>query len=165
MPLISTKERFCRPEPVPGFPTLCVVVFILVSDLEVLVSLLILMILLTIMAERLSFYNHISHRIVKYKKYYWLYIFMVCKLQHGKIERIWYLQIKKACQVVECAFLDWCNLIRMKITTKYKIRTKYNDNLNPNNYKDSRKTTSLSTLYSSGLKVKNVNIIQKWLKG
>ena len=121
MPLISTKERFCRFEPVPGFPTLYFVVFILVSDLEVLVSLLILMILLTIMAERLSFHNHISHIIVKYKKYYWLNIFMVCKLQHGKIERIWYLQIKKACQVVECAFLDGCNLIRMKITTKYKI--------------------------------------------
>jgi len=29
----------------------------------------------------------------------------------------------------------------MQITKKYIIRTKYNDNLRPNNYKDSRKTT------------------------
>jgi len=33
--LISTKERFCPPEPVPGFPTLCVMVFIVISDFEV----------------------------------------------------------------------------------------------------------------------------------
>ena len=46
---------------------------------------------------------------------------MLCKLQHGKIERIWYLQTSKACQVVECAWLDWCNLIRIHIATKYKI--------------------------------------------
>ena len=48
----------------------------------------------------------------------------VCKLQHGKIEIIWYLQVIKAWQVVECAWLDWCNLIVMQVTTKYKIRTK-----------------------------------------
>jgi hypothetical protein len=29
------KSNFARPEPVPGFPTLCAVVFILVSDFEV----------------------------------------------------------------------------------------------------------------------------------
>ena len=75
------------------------------------------------------------------KKYHWLNIFMFCKLQHGKIERIWYLQKSKAWQVVECACLDWCNLIRIQITKKYKIRTKYNENLRPNKYKESRKTT------------------------
>ena len=48
---------------------------------------------------------------------------MFCKLQHGKIERHCYLQISKACQAVKCAFLDWCNLIRIQIPTKYKIRT------------------------------------------
>ena len=35
MPIISTKERPARPEPVTGFPTLCVVVSIVVSDFEV----------------------------------------------------------------------------------------------------------------------------------
>ena len=34
MPLISTKERFFRLKPVPGFPTLYVVVFIVVSNFE-----------------------------------------------------------------------------------------------------------------------------------
>ena len=66
---------------------------------------------------------------------------MFCKIQHGKIEVIWYLQSSKACQVVECAFLDWCNLIRIQITAKYKIRTKYNDKLRLNKHKKSRKTT------------------------
>ena len=77
------------------------------------------------------------------KKDHWLIKFMLCKLQHRKIERIWYLQSKKACQVVECACLNWCNLIRIQITTKYKIRTKYNENLRPNKDKESRKTTSV----------------------
>jgi hypothetical protein len=49
---------------------------------------------------------------------------MFCKLQHGKLEGIQLLQSSKAWQVVECAYLDWCNLIRIQITTKYKIRTK-----------------------------------------
>ena len=57
---------------------------------------------------------------------------MFSKLKHGKIEIICYLQINKACEVVECLSLDGCNLIRMQITTKYKIRTKYNENLKPN---------------------------------
>jgi hypothetical protein len=35
MPIISTKERPARPEPVTGFPTLFVVVSIVVSDFEV----------------------------------------------------------------------------------------------------------------------------------
>jgi hypothetical protein len=60
---------------------------------------------------------------------------MFCKLQHGKLERIQYLQSSKAWQVVECAYLDWCNLIRIQITTKYKIRTKDNDNMSANKYK------------------------------
>ena len=89
------------------------------------------------------------------KKDHWLNICMLCKLQHGKIERIWYLQTSKACQVVEWAWLDWCNMIRIHITTKYKIDviwlwwkqlqhikyTKYNDNLRPNMHIESRKTT------------------------
>jgi hypothetical protein len=66
---------------------------------------------------------------------------MLSKLQHGKIERISYLQISKTLQVVECAYLDWCNLIRTQITTKYKIRIKYNDNLRPNKQRESRKTS------------------------
>jgi hypothetical protein len=66
---------------------------------------------------------------------------MFCKLQHGKIEIIWYLHVLKAWQVVECAWLDWCNLIIVQITAKYKIRTKYKENMRPNNYKESRKTT------------------------
>ena len=94
--------------------------------------------IVTIMAYIRSFHNHISHIIIKYKKYHWLSIFMLCKLQHGKIEIIWYLQFSKAWQVVECTCLDWCNLSRMQLTTKYKIRTKYNDNLSPKEYKESR---------------------------
>ena len=104
---------------------------------------------------KLSFHNHISHRIVEYKqdnwlniscfvsyniwhriveykKDYWLIIFMFCNLQHGILQRIWYLQFSKGCQVVE---LYWCILITFQITTKYKIRTKYNDNLRPNKHR------------------------------
>ena len=66
---------------------------------------------------------------------------MFYKLLHGKIEIISHLQLSKAWQVVECAFLDWCNLIRIQITTKYKMHTKYNDNLRPNKHKENRKTT------------------------
>ena len=62
-------------------------------------------------------------------------------LQHGKIEIISYLQLSKAWYVAECAFLDWCNLIRIQITTKYEMHTKYNDNMSPNKHKESRKTT------------------------
>ena len=47
--LYQQKNIFARPEAVPGFPTLYVVVFIVVSDFEVR-GLLILMELLTIMA-------------------------------------------------------------------------------------------------------------------
>jgi hypothetical protein len=89
----------------------------------------------------LSLHNHISHRFVEYKKDHWLNLFMFCKLQHQKIEGIWYLQMSKAWQVVECAWLDWCDLISVQISAKYKIRTKYKDNLRPNEYKESRKTT------------------------
>ena len=32
------------------------------------------------------FHDHISHRIIEYKKGHWLNIFMFCMLQHGKIE-------------------------------------------------------------------------------
>jgi len=66
---------------------------------------------------------------------------MFCKLQHGILEGIWYLQSSKTCQVVECAWLDWCNLIGIQSTTKYKLRTKYNANLRPNKHTESRKTT------------------------
>ena len=71
-----------------------------------------------------SFHNNISHRIIEYKEDHWLNLFMFCKQQHGKLEGIQYLLSSKAWQVVECAYLDWCNLIRIQITTKYKIRTK-----------------------------------------
>jgi len=83
-----------------------------------------------------SLHNHISHRIVEYQKDHWLSILMFCKLQHGILEGIWYLQSSKSFQVVEWAGLDWCNLIVRQISTKYKIRTKYNDNLRPNKYKE-----------------------------
>ena len=56
------------------------------------------------------------------------------------MEGIWYSQFSKSWQVVECAWLDWCNLIIIHITTKYKIRTKYNDNLRPNKQRENRKT-------------------------
>ena len=82
-----------------------------------------------------------SHRIVEYKKDHWLNIFMFCKLQHGKIEGIWYLQTNKSWQVAECVCLDWCDRITVQKTAKYKIRTKYKGNLRTNNYKESRKTT------------------------
>jgi hypothetical protein len=87
---------------------------------------------------RLSFHNHISHIIVEYKRDHWLSKLMLCKLQHGILEEIWYLQFSKSCQVVECPWLDWCNLIIIQITTTYKIRTKYNDNLRPNKHTESR---------------------------
>ena len=66
--------------------------------------------------------NHIIRPVLirAYEKDHWLNMFY--KLKHGKIEIIWYLQINKACQVVE--FLDWCNLIRIPMTAKYKIRSK-----------------------------------------
>jgi hypothetical protein len=52
----------------------------------------------------------------------------------------WYLQIMKVRQVSECAWLDWCNLIGMQITTTYKIRTKYYENMRLNKHKESSKT-------------------------
>ena len=90
---------------------------------------------------KLSFHNQISHRIVECKKNDWINILMCCKLQHWKLEGIRYLQMSKFWQVVECARLDWCNLIIIQTTTKYKIRTKYNDNVRPNNQRESRNTT------------------------
>jgi hypothetical protein len=48
-------------------------------------------------------------------------------------------ECRKSWQVVECAWLDWCNLIIIHITIKYKIRTKYNDNLRPNKQRENRK--------------------------
>jgi hypothetical protein len=122
------------PKTVPEYPTLYVLVFIMVSDVEVRGDCLFCWYWWNCWPSWLkpSFHNHISHRIVENKKYHWLNIFMFWKLQHGKIEIISYLQMSKTWQVVECAFLDWCNLIIMQITTKYKIRTKYNENFRPN---------------------------------
>jgi hypothetical protein len=51
----------------------------------------------------------------------------------------WYLQNSESCQIVECAWLDWCNLITIQITTKYKIRTKYDDNLRLYKNRESRR--------------------------
>jgi uncharacterized protein (UPF0179 family) len=59
---------------------------------------------------------------------------------NGILEGIVYLQSSMSCQVVECPWLDWCNLIGIQITTTYEIRTKYNDNLRPNKYTESQKT-------------------------
>jgi hypothetical protein len=75
-----------------------------------------------------------------YNANYWAYIFMFCKLQHGIKKGTWYLQIMKVRQVSECAWLDWCNLIGMQITTTYKIRTKYYENMRLNKHKESSKT-------------------------
>jgi hypothetical protein len=84
------------------------------------------------------------------------HLLMLWKLKHGKIERIWYLQISKTWQVVECAYLDWCNLIRSQITTKYEIRIKYNDNLRPN--KQRSMLSQWCFLYSTIL----CDAIMKW---
>jgi hypothetical protein len=51
---------------------------------------------------------------------------MFCKLQHQKIEGIWYLQMSKAWQVVQCAWLDWCDLISVQIT-KPQVKCKNNN--------------------------------------
>ena len=59
---------------------------------------------------------------------------MFCKLQHGILEGIVYLQSSKSCQIVECPWLDWCNLIGIQITTTYKIHTKYYENMRSNKY-------------------------------
>ena len=67
-----------------------------------------------------------------YKTNNWAYICMTCKLQHGLKYGSWYLEIIKVRQVVECAWLDWGNLIGIQITTKYEIRTKYYVNMRPN---------------------------------
>jgi hypothetical protein len=67
MPLISTKERVYRPVPVPGFPTLCVVVFIVVSDFEETGGFVDIDGIVGHHGLLTSFHNHISHRIVKYK--------------------------------------------------------------------------------------------------
>jgi hypothetical protein len=65
---------------------------------------------------------------------------MFCKLQHEILKGIWSLQSSESCQVVEYAWLDWCNIIGIQIITKYKIRTKYNDILRSSKHTESRKT-------------------------
>ena len=64
---------------------------------------------------------------------------MFSKLQSGIKYGSWYLQIIKVRQVVECAWLDWCNIIGIQITTTYKIRTKYYENIRPNTNKENPK--------------------------
>ena len=140
---INIKNVCASPKPFPRFPTSYVLVFIVFSSFEVRGGCLTYWNWWNCWPSllKLSLQRHISHRIVEYKKDHSLIIFMFCKLQNGKIEGIWYLQSNKACQVVECAWVDWCNLIVLQRTTKYKIRIKYNDNLRPNKYKENRKTT------------------------
>jgi hypothetical protein len=75
-----------------------------------------------------------------YQANHWTYIFMFCKLQHGLMYGYWYSQCIKVRQVVECAWLNWCNLIGIQITTTYTIRTKYYENMRPNKYKERTKT-------------------------
>ena len=125
LPVIKIRIGAC-PKPVPGFPTLDVLVFIVVSDFEVRGDCLFCWYWWNCWPSwhAPSFHSNISHRIIEYKEDYWLNLFMSCKLQHGKLEGIQYLQSSNAWQVVECANLDWCNLVRIQITTKYKIRTK-----------------------------------------
>jgi len=65
---------------------------------------------------------------------------MFCKLQHGMQWGTWYLQIIKPGQAVECAWLDWGNLIVLQVTTKYQIRTKYYVNIRPNKNNESTKS-------------------------
>jgi hypothetical protein len=45
-------------------------------------------------------------------------------IEHSYSRFVSYLQSIKARQVVECACLDWCNLIVIQVTTTYTIRTK-----------------------------------------
>ena len=43
-------------------------------------------------------------------------------------------------EAIECAWLDWCNLILVQILTKYKIPTKYYVNIRPNKHNESPKS-------------------------
>jgi hypothetical protein len=54
---------------------------------------------------------------------------MLYLTKHEYVLSIFLLMNSESCQIVECAWLDWCNLITIQRTTKYKIRTKYDDNL------------------------------------
>jgi hypothetical protein len=79
--------------------------------------------------DKISLVSYLLTMCVVHVPYNWINIFMLCKLQHGKITGIWYLQMSKAWQVVDCDRLDWCNLIIIQKPANYYIRTKYNDNL------------------------------------
>ena len=70
--------------PVPS-QYLDVLVFIVVSDFEVRGGGLFCWYWLNCSPSwlKLSFHNHISHKVVEYKNDHWLNIFMFCKLQHG----------------------------------------------------------------------------------
>jgi len=118
IPFISIKERLCPSRVVNWITMLYVVIYIVVSDFKVRGGcLLISMEMLTIMAQRLSFHNHISHKIVKYRKVSLTkHIPYFVSYQHGTREIIWYLQLNKAFQVVECTWLDWCNRVISQIT-------------------------------------------------
>ena len=41
-------------------------------------------------------------------------------------------------QAVECAWMDWCNLIVAQVTTKYKIPTKNYVNIRPHKHNESQ---------------------------
>jgi hypothetical protein len=66
-----------------------------------------------------------------------------------------YLQFPKVRQVREIAWLDWCNLIGTQITTTYKIRTKYYENMRQNKHMENPKTKLHSK--SKDCKLKNYN--------
>ena len=70
------------------------------------------------------------------KKKYWTCIIILCKLQHGMQKGTWYLQFIKVRQAIECAWLDWGNLIGAQIPTKYKIPTIYYANIRPNKHRE-----------------------------
>jgi hypothetical protein len=100
MPLISTKECLCLFQASTWISTLHVLVFIVVSDFEVKGDCLFCWYWWNCWPSwhTSSLHNNISHIIIEYKEDHWLNLFMFCKLQHGKLEGIQYLQSSMACK-------------------------------------------------------------------
>jgi hypothetical protein len=59
--------------------------------------------------------------------------------QHVSVSAITFAGYTQS-QAVECAWLDWCNLIVAQVTTKYKIPTKNYVNIRPNKHNESPKS-------------------------
>ena len=94
------------------------------------------------------------------KKKYWTCIIMLCKLQHGMQLGTWYFQTIKAMEAIECAWLDWCNLILVQILTKYKIPTKYYVNIRPKKHSENPKSKAKYSR-ATNTKTKGDNIYRK----